>query len=215
MSFFLINNHPATVAKMVILIVDHAVLAGSDTLYLLVRLNAVEVADTSDVAMRELRRVTDLEGNLFHVVELAPRILSDKIKAVHIDGLAILRLRIVAIGDVDDVTTNVLLDHKPRATTQAQSLTLSDGMKPIAVVLTQHLAGLQFHDLTRTLTQVTLYKLIVIDLAQKTDTLAVLALYPGCPCAWRSATSPVQRWHGPRSSSNDRSETSASGSAGE
>ena len=56
MSFFLVNNHSATVAKMVILIVDHTVLAGSDALYLLVRLNAVEVADTADIAMRELRR---------------------------------------------------------------------------------------------------------------------------------------------------------------
>ena len=121
MSFFLVNNHSATVAKMVILIVDHAVLAGSDALYLLVRLNAVEVADTTDIAMRELRRVTDLEGNLFRVVELAPRILGDEIEAVHIDGLAILCLGIIAVRDVDIVTANVLLNHKPRATTQAQS----------------------------------------------------------------------------------------------
>ena len=206
MSFFLVNNHSATVAKMVILIVDHTVLAGSDALYLLVRLNAVEVADTTDIAMRKLRRVTDLEGNLFRVVELAPRILSDKIETVHIDGLAILCLGIIAVRDVDNVTANVLLNHEPRAATQTQALTLSDGMKPIAVVLTQHLTGLQFHDLTRTLTQVTLYKLIVIDLAQKTDTLAVLALG-----TWQL----LPFSDGTDSSSNDRSETSASGSAGE
>ena len=106
-----------------ILIVDYTVLAGSDTLYLLVRLNAVEVADTADIAMRELRRVTDLEGNLFHVVELTPRILGDEIKAVHIDGLTILCLGIIAVRDVDDVTANVLLNHEPRAATQTQALT--------------------------------------------------------------------------------------------
>ena len=122
-----------------ILIVDNTVLAGSDALDFLVGLNAVEIADAADVATRKLGRMADLEGNLLRVVELAPRILGDEIEAVHIDGLAILRLRIVAIGDVDDVTTNVLLNHKPRATTQAQPLTLSDGMEPIAVVLTSTL----------------------------------------------------------------------------
>ena len=100
---------------------------------------------------------------------------------MHVDGLAILRLGIVAVGDVDDVPPDVLLDDEPRAAAQSQSFPLADGVEPIAVVLAQHFAGLQLHDLARPASEVTLDEIVVVDFSQETDALAVLAPRAGQP----------------------------------
>ena len=131
--------------------------------------------------MRELRRVADLEGDLLLAGELAPGIVGDEIEAVHVDHLAVLRRRVVAVGHIDDVAANVLLDHEPGASAQSQAFALADGVKPVAVVLAHHLARLQLDDLARAPAQVTLDKLVVVDLAQEADALAILALGAGQP----------------------------------
>ena len=92
--------------------------------------------------------MTNLESNLLFVSELSPRILRDEIKSLHIDYFSILRLRVIAIRHIDDIAFDVFLDHKPRATTQAQALTLTNRVKPIAIVLAYNFPGLQFHNLT-------------------------------------------------------------------
>ena len=126
---------------MVLLIIDDGVLARGDALYLVVALYAVEVADAPDVAVGELRRVPDFEGNLLPVIELAPGVFGDKVEAVEVYDSAILRLGVVAIRDVDDVPMDVLLDDEPRPAAQSQSLALADGVKPITVVLAKHLSN--------------------------------------------------------------------------
>ena len=113
--------------------------------------------------MRKLRGVPNLKGNLLLVGKFTPWIFRNEIESLHIDHLAILRLWIIAVGYIDDIASDVLLDHEPRATTQAQSLALSDRMKPIAVMLTHDLTRLQLHDLAGAFPQVTLDKLIVVD----------------------------------------------------
>ena len=177
----LVHDHPAPVAEMVVLVVNDPELAGGDALYLLVGLDPVEVADAPQVSMREFRRVAYLESDFFRVVERSPWILGDEIETVHVDGLAILRLGIVAVGDVDDVTPDVFLDDEPRAAAQSQSFPLADGVEPIAVVLAQHFAGLQLHDLARPASEVTLDEIVVVDFSQETDALAVLAPRAGQP----------------------------------
>ena len=43
--------------------------------------------------------------------------LPDEIEALHIDHLTILRFRVVAVGDINDISLNVFLDNEPRAAT--------------------------------------------------------------------------------------------------
>ena len=49
------------------------------------------------------------------------------------------------MGDVDDVLADVFLDDKPRAAAQSHALALADGVKPVALVMANEFARLQFH----------------------------------------------------------------------
>ena len=131
---------------MMVFVVDHAVLSGGDSLYLAVGFDAVEVTDVADAARGEVRRMADFERDLFLVRKFSPRIFGDEVEAVQVDSLAVLRFRIVAVGDVDDVTLDVFLDDEPRSAAQSQPFALPDGMEPITVVLAQYLACFQFDD---------------------------------------------------------------------
>ena len=99
----------------------------------------------------------------------------DEVETMQVDCLPVLRFRVVAVGDVDDVALDILLDDEPRTAAQAQSFPLADGMEPIAVVLAQYLARFQFDDFSDTFAQVTLDEVVVIDFTEEADALAVLA----------------------------------------
>ena len=150
---------------MVVFVVDHSVLSGGDSLYLVVGFDTVQVADAADTAVGEVRRVADLESDLFLILKLTPRIFGDEVEAVHVDDLAVLCFRVVAVGDVDDVPSDVFFDDEPRSSAQSQSLALPDGVEPIAVVFAQHLAGFQFDDLSGPFTQVAFDEIVVVDFA--------------------------------------------------
>ena len=156
-----------------LLIVHNTILSRGDSLDLIVRLNPIEVSNPADASMGKLWRMTNLEGDLLLILKGSPRIFRDKIESLHVDDLAILRLRIITVRDIDDIASDVFLNHKPRATTQTQSLALSDRMKPITIVLPHALACLQLHDLAGALASIALDKLIVVDLAQEADALTV------------------------------------------
>ncbi len=76
-----------------------------------------------------------LEGDFFFIGKFSPRIFGDEVETMQVDCLPVLRFRVVAVGDVDDVALDILLDDEPRTAAQAQSFPLADGMEPIAVVL--------------------------------------------------------------------------------
>lgn len=53
-------------------------------------------------------------------------------KIVHTEFIAVLQCRITSAGHVNHILLHILADNKPRSSTQPQSFTLADGMKPIA-----------------------------------------------------------------------------------
>ena len=61
--------------------------------------------------------MTDLESDFFLTLKFSPWIFRDEIEALHIDHLTILRFRVVAVGDINDISLNVFLDNEPRAAT--------------------------------------------------------------------------------------------------
>ena len=127
--FFFVDNHAAAETKMVVFVVHYAVLPGGDSLYFVVRFDTVQVTDATDVAVREVRRMADLERDFFLVREVSPWVFGDKVEAMHIDCLAVLRFRIVTVGDVDDIPLDVLFDDKPGTAAQTQSFALPDGVE--------------------------------------------------------------------------------------
>ena len=85
----------------------------------------------------------------------------------------------VAVAHIDDVVFHVLAHHIPRATAQAQSLALADGVEPIATVLAQLAPRFEFDYGARLLAQMATDKVIIIDLPQETDTLAITPMGVG------------------------------------
>ena len=67
--------------------------------------------------MRKFRCMTDLESDFFLTLKFSPWIFRDEIETLHINHLAILRFRVVAVGDINDISLNVFLDNEPRAAT--------------------------------------------------------------------------------------------------
>ena len=77
---------------------------------------------------------------------------------------------------VEYVCRHVLLHRKPRSAAEAQSVTLADGVEPQSLVTAYLATGLQLHHVARQLAQVVAYVVVVVDLAEETDALRVLAL---------------------------------------
>ena len=61
-------------------------------------------------------------------------------------------LRVIAMTHIEDILLYVFLDDKPRTAAEAQSLTLTNGMIPESLVLTDALACFQFDDISRQVT---------------------------------------------------------------
>ena len=61
-------------------------------------------------------------------------------------------LRVIAMAHIEDILLYVFLDDKPRTAAEAQSLTLSNGMIPQSLVLSDTLTRFQFDDISRQVT---------------------------------------------------------------
>ena len=94
-----------------------------------------------------LRRMADLEGD-FNRLERQ----GQEMKIMDRERLAISRLRVIAMRDIEDITCHILLHHKPGASREAHALALSDGMEPKSSVLPNATPCLQFDDIPRILT---------------------------------------------------------------
>ena len=79
------------------------------------------------------------------------------------------------MGDIENVALYIFLDNKPWTATETQSLALTDGVKPQTLVGAYAATGIQFNDITVIVAEVSLDIIIVVDLAEKTDALGVLA----------------------------------------
>ena len=102
-----------------VFIVDYSILSGRDALYLIVRFDAVHIPNATDIAVRELRRVADLEGDFLRIVKLTPRVFGDKVESLHVHDLAVLRLRVVSVRYIYYIAPDIFLDDEPRASAQA------------------------------------------------------------------------------------------------
>src|SRR5690606_40734829 len=67
-----------------------------------------------------------------------------KLKSLQINGVSILMFCIITLGYVYDITIDILFDNKPGATTESQSLSLSNRMKPVPLMRSEeHTSELQ------------------------------------------------------------------------
>src|SRR5205814_1396503 len=82
----------------------------------------------------------------------------------------------IRVRNVNAIGGRVFLHDIPRAAPQADAFALPDGVKPETAMTRQDAAGLKLDDFASLFAQVIPDKLRILDLAEKTDALAVLAI---------------------------------------
>ena len=153
-------------------VVEDGVLPRRDAAVGLVQVDAPEVVtERREGAGDRLRTVAQLDLQPLH-----PGWSVDPVGAIGLKPTATARLASVRMSDGQRVVLQVLADHVPWAAAQAQAETLPDRVKPVSQVCTQALPGGGVDDGPFALSQVELDELAVVDLAEKTDALAVLAV---------------------------------------
>lgn len=89
---------------------------------------------------------------------------------------AVLLPRVISVGHENNVFLNVFLDNKPRTATEAEALSLADGVKPIAVMSANLAPRFKLNDIAFLLSEELAEKTAVIDFSEEADALAVAAL---------------------------------------
>src|SRR5699024_7393504 len=166
-------NLPAPDTQPGISIIHHSELARSNALQLFFRNNAVTLRLLLQPAFDKLRRMAYLESHLHLFLRSLPGIIRNEMKIVHTEFIAVLQCRITSAGHVNHILLHILADNKPRSSTQPQSFTLADGMKPIAPMLAQLSTRFQLHNIPFPFAKETAHKIIIINLSQKADALTV------------------------------------------
>ena len=174
------GNDAAAIAQLALRVIDYGKLARCDALHVLLALDdPLAFAGTGELAAHDVRSVAVLEHDVNGAVDTLPRVARDEVHLVKVERATVLLGRAVAVRDVDDVVIDVLAHDIPRAAAQAQALALPDGVEPVAAVLAQLAPCLQLDDGAGTLAQVASDEVVIVNLAQEADTLAVTAMSIG------------------------------------
>ena len=95
------------------------------------------------LSMMELRGMTNLKGDVRGKGLFAGG-RNQTMEVLEQKLLLVGCLWVIAFTDIQDILLHVFLHHEPRTTTKAQSMTLSDGMEPQALMLSDAFSRLQF-----------------------------------------------------------------------
>ena len=105
-----------------------------------------------------------------------PRVGCQEVEIGEEELAAVLLPRVISVGYENNVFLNVFLDNKPRTATEAEALSLADGVKPIAVVSANLAPRFKLNDIAFLLSEELAEKTAVIDFSEEADALAVAAL---------------------------------------
>ena len=135
-SFNLYGNLSRTDATMMLFIVYHAELSRCYAVDGLCGMNGIAAFSRLFYGCRMIfGRMSDFECNVLHIQRLG-----EEMEIVYLKVRLVGRFRVVSPADKKHVGLNILLHHKPRTTPKAQSVTLTDGVKPQSAVLANLLA---------------------------------------------------------------------------
>ena len=114
-----------------------------------------------------------LERNRNRFFDTFPRIFRNKMEILHTEFVSVLQFRIISARYINYILIRIFTHHKPRPAAQPQTFTLADSMKPITTMRTQYLSRFQLNNPAFLFSQKTTDKVIIINLPQETDSLAV------------------------------------------
>ena len=123
--------------------------------------------------------VAILEHDFHRLSGFAPRIARNEVHFVEVQHLAILLGCAVAVAHIHHIILHILLHHIPWSATQPKALALTDGVEPESVVLAKFFACFDFNNRALLHAKVATDKVVVVNLSEETDALAVLAVGVG------------------------------------
>ena len=94
----------------------------------------------------EFRHVAVLECYIDAVAAVSPRVSGDPVHFGKMQSVAVLFFGVVTARHVDYVVVNVFFHHIPGAAAETESLSLADGMEPVAAVFPDFASGLYFNN---------------------------------------------------------------------
>lgn len=96
-----------------------------------------------------------------------PRVGCQEVEIGEEELAAVLLPRVISVGHENNVFLNVFLDNKPWTATEAEALSLADGVKPIAVVSANLAPRFKLNDIAFLLSEELAEKTAVIDFPRK------------------------------------------------
>ena len=174
---------------MGVVVVDGGILAGGDALDAHVGEDGDSLLCANEMPLCEVGGVTYLEFDIdaCALVQLAaPEVAAEVVEVEQVDAVAILRVGVVALRDVEHILFDVLLHHKPGAAAEEEAFALSDGVEPIATVGAEDFAGFQLNNLSFAFAQIAAEEVVVVNLAQEADALSLRSA-EGRWAAWAMA----------------------------
>ena len=118
--------------------------------------------------------VTHFERNVERTLG-CPRIAGEEMETRQVERTPVLQQVVVAVRDIKDVGLEIFFDHKPRSAAETEAFALTDGVKPIPLVLSDLFAGFYFDHIARSLAQEATNEVIVVDFSEKADALRIFA----------------------------------------
>ena len=153
------------------LVIDYTELTGSYAVDLLLAMDDIGIISCGlHRSLVPLGSVAYLEGDA-----LGKAGDGEVMEVVDGERLLVGCLGVVAMGHIEDIVGDILLDYKPRTTTEAESLALTDGVEPQTLVATYAATSLQLDDISGIVAEITLDVIVVINLAEEAYALRILA----------------------------------------
>ena len=140
--------------------------------------------DTADAATKRCQRGAAVVGGVAYLYRYAEGAgiwgvgddgHSEPVDVVYEELRTVGTGRVVAMREIDDVAADVFLHHKPRPAAEAQTLTLAYRGKPMALVSAHKAARLYLYSVALALAEIHTEIVVVVDLAEETDALRILA----------------------------------------
>ena len=142
-----------------VIIINHTKLTGCYSLHWFGRFDEIGVSiifgimDAGDGCVEKFGRVSVFEFNKLMVAFLSfPRVACDEQRFLEKERTSILLFGVIAARNINGVVSDVFLHHIPRTAAQSQTLSLTDGVEPVAIVHTDLSPGFNFDNRTATFT---------------------------------------------------------------
>ena len=153
------------------LVINHTELTGSYAMDFLLAMDDIGIISCGlHRCLMPFGGVTYLEGDA-----LGKAGDGEVMEVVDGERLLVGCLGVVAMGHIEDIVGDILLDYKPWTTTEAESLALTYGVKPQSFVGTYAATSLQLDDISGIVAEITLDVIVVINLAEEAYALRILA----------------------------------------